>query len=231
MLALGWGGIIQAQEEPALPEPTVETPTEIPTETPTDVPTEIPTEVSTAVPTDIPTEAPTEVATGIPTGEATEIATEEPTAVVTSAPPVVNLDSSAMLEATAGLAATFQFTVSDDEGLVRVGATEDNTSTALLEFAFTEPIETAAPFNTGITLSYTAPADFVGVDSLNLKAIDPSGITVYFTLAINVNPAVEATLEPTVEPTSMPDQVRIITYNPAASEDINSGHAAGVGRY
>src|SRR5688572_18866671 len=210
VLALGWGGVIQAQEETASPEPTVETPVEVPTETPIDVPTDAPTE--------IPTEVPTEVATEIPP-EATEIATAEPTAIVTSAPPVVNLDSSAILEVTAGIAATFQFTVSDDEaGLVRVGAAEDNISLAGIEIAYTDPVEAAAPFNTGISLSYTAPADFVGVDSLKLKAIDPSGVTVYFTLTVNVTPAIEATLEPTVEPTAMPDQVRIINYNPAATE-------------
>jgi subtilisin family serine protease len=229
VLALGWGGVIQAQEETASPEPTVETPTEVPTEIATDAPTEAPTDVATEVPTEIPTDVPTDVATETPP-EATEIATEEPTAVVTSAPPVVNLDSSAILEATAGIAATFQFTVSDDEaGLVRVGAAEDNTSLAVIEIVYTDPVETTAPFNTGISLSYTAAADFVGVDSLKLKAIDPSGITVYFTLTVNVNPAVEATLEPTVEPTAMPDQVRIINYNPAATEESIQAMLAALG--
>jgi len=232
VIVLGLSSTIHAQEPPQPQQPTnppSETPTtipaEMPTEIPTTAPTDPPTDATTVSPTDAPPVSPTETPLDVPG----EIPTAEVTPSVTNAPPVVNLDASSILEATAGIPLTLQFSVSDDEdGLVRVDRAEDNASTAAISIEHSAPVETVPPFNTGITLTYTAPADFSGADSLRLKAVDPGGLAVYFMLTVNVVTP-QATLEPTAEPTAIPDQVRIINFDPAASEESIQAMLAALG--
>ncbi|MEO8611539.1 MAG: S8 family serine peptidase [Chloroflexota bacterium] len=231
IVGFSFGSVIRAQDAAPAEAPT-EFPTDIPTEIPTDVPTDVPTDIPTDVVTDIPTDVPTEGATDVPTDvstqqpidSATEEATETPTlepTVAVNLPPQFSLDGSSALDATAGLQTTFTLAVADEDGLVTIGRTDTTSVANVVVTQATEAVAADPRFYTAVTIDYTAPADFVGQDSFTLVAVDAANLSSTLTLTVNValpESTVEATLEPTLEPTTIPDQVRIINYNPAASE-------------
>jgi len=209
---LGLGSAAYAQDPPPA-EPPVDVPVEATEEAPVDVPTEVPTEVPTDVPTEAPTEVPTEAPTE-PVVEQTPEATTEPTLPPTSAPPVASLVAGTAFDAVAGIELAIPFSVADDEGVVRVVA---SAAAGVAVVTTTDPVETAAPFNTGVTVSYTAAADFVGADTLTITIIDGTGNQVVLGVVVNVA-APQATLEPTPDPAGVPSKELVINYDPAADE-------------
>ncbi len=212
MFVLGLGSAAYAQDPPPA-EPPADVPTETTAEAPTDVPTEAPTDVPTEVPTDIPTEVPTEVPTE-PIVEQTPEATTEPTLPPISIPPVASLTAGMAFDATAGIELTIPFSVSDDEGIVRVTV---SALAGVVTVTASDPVEANAPFNTLVTVAYTAAADFVGADTLTITIIDATGNQVLLGLVVNVA-APQATLEPTPDPAGIPTKQLVINYNPAADE-------------
>lgn len=197
-----------AQDE-VTPEVIPDTPSEeaIPTEAPTEIPTEAPTEVppveTTEEATPEITETPIEVTEEptptdiVPTEEVTVEPTVETTAEA-SAPPVFNI-AQASFEAVPGQPLEISLSVSDEAGIARV--VEDMIGThGGLTLATTPPTETAPPFNTGVTVTYLAPADFSGTDTFVLNAIDAAGESASVTISVNVIGA-EATAEVTPETT------------------------------
>lgn len=190
--------------------------TEAPTEVPaTEQPTEIPTEAATTAP--LPTEAPTEAPTQAET-VATEVVTVEATPEVTvttpaaSALPSFSFFNGTEFENTVGTPLLFQVSISDDTGPVRVQVTAANGTVSATS---TEP--TAAPFNTLVDVTYTAADSFSGSDTITLVALDGEGQTVTATVSVTVV-AQAATAEPTEMPVATKEM--LITYNPAASEDV-----------
>ena len=230
MILFGIFGSLRAQDAPAADvptetnAPTVEPTTETPTDAPTlETPTEIPTDAPTIAPTDVPTDAPTQDVTPA----ATEAATAEVTpTVVSSEPPVFNFANGTTFEGTAGLALVIEASVSDSLGVVRVLA---EGSVGTVSLTTVEPTETAAPFTTLVTLTYTAGADFSGVDTVTLTAINAAGDQSSATLTINISLPVTPT--PTLTPTPSPEPMeeRVIKYNPAASEDSIQAMLASLG--
>lgn len=212
MFMLGLGSAAYAQDPPPA-EPPVDVPVEATEEAPVDVPTEAPTEVPTEVPTDVPTEVPTEAPTE-PVVEQTPEATTEPTLPPTSAPPVASLLAGTAFDAVAGVELAIPFSVADDEGVVRVIA---SAAAGVAVVTATDPVETAAPFNTSVTVAYTAAADFVGADTITITIIDGTGNQVVVGVIVNVV-APQATLEPTPDPAGVPSKELVINYNPAADE-------------
>jgi subtilisin family serine protease len=225
-----------------------DTPTELP---PSDVPTQAasPTETlpTETTPTDAPTTEPVvtnpqpsetppavePTPSDVPTQETTfPEPTAAPTEAAPSAPPVFNL-SAAVLDAVAGTPLMVQFSVSDEAGVVRI---EANTTGAAgsVELVTTAPIETAPPYNTLAELTYLAPAEFIGMDSFSLTAIDAAGSTASVTVQVNVAPpaaSAQPSDTPSPEPTATPvrDRELIINYNPAASEQAITDMLAALG--
>jgi parallel beta-helix repeat protein len=143
---------------------------------------------------------PTEIVTDQPTSEPTVEATAEPTqAPVLSAPPVFNVSAS-NFEATAGVPLDISLSVSDDVGVVRVAA-DSSASLGGVSVTTSDPTESAAPFNTGVIVTYLPPANYVGVDSFILSAIDSDGQSVGVVMSVNVAAvaAAEVTPEATAE--------------------------------
>ncbi|MEO8612424.1 MAG: S8 family serine peptidase [Chloroflexota bacterium] len=197
--------------------PTDTVPTELP---PTDAPTVAPPTLEVA-PTDvIPTQQPTtEVAiTEAPTTEATADPTLElsPSPTVEILPSVFNF-SAAAYDAIPGLPLTFQFSVSNTIGTVRI-VVDESTTGGSVEVVATDAVESAAPFNTSASVTYLAAATFSGSETLTFTAIDASGNKASATVQVNVAPA--PTLEPTLVPTAAITATHelLIDYNPAASE-------------
>jgi parallel beta-helix repeat protein len=179
---------VVTEEAPPQEEPVV---TEAPTEEP--IVTEAPTEEP--VVTEVPTEEP--VVTEAPTEEpvVTEVPTEAP---ALSAPPVFNLSASSF-EATVGVPLDISLSVSDDLGVVRVAA-DASATLGGVSVVTSDPVESAAPFNTGVVVTYLAPADTVGVDSFSLSAIDSDGQSVSVSIGVNVVAAQATVDEATEEP-------------------------------
>jgi len=236
ILTLVVSGGLYAQDETPTLEPTTEAPTALPTATevqptvepttelpPTDEPTatNIPTDIPTDTPptAESPTQEPTQDVTAAVTEAPTETPTETPTVV--STPPVFNFGSGTAFEIVVGVPLTFQFSVSDDAGEVRVTA-DSAASTGNVSLVTMAPVETEPPFNTLVNVTYLAAADFSGVDTFTLTAIDADGVLVSVEITVNVVPA-EATVEVTEEPipTEIPIPTRemLINYNPAATEE------------
>lgn len=190
-----------AQEETA--EPTVEQPTTEPTVEVTvdptvEQPTSEPIIEVTADPTvEQPTSEPIIEVTVEPTVEMTPEAS--PTTMV-SAPPVFNFAHGTTFDVNTGEAIEIAFTVIDEAGAVTV------TAQSAVTLVVTPPVETSFPFNTSVTVVYTAAADFAGQDSLTLTAVDAAGVSSSAVLTLNV-------IAP--EPTSE----LLIKYDPAASEE------------
>jgi thermitase len=193
----------------------------------TDTPTETaPTEAETTAPTEEPTSIPESVTpemTETAAPETTESVTEQPTVEATltptveSVPPVFNFTSGTTFEAQSGVLLTFQLSVSDEERIVRVTA-DTTTTLGTVSLTSEAPLETAAPFNTLVTVSYTSAAGFSGLDTFTLLAIDASGATSMAQVTVNVLPeAAPVTLTPTSLPYSTKEL--LINYNPAATED------------
>lgn len=200
------------EETPALPLEVL--PTEAPPE-PTDPPVEVPTEMPTEAPAES-TEEP--VGTEVP-AEATEIpaeATEMPAPV--SAPPFFVVELGVNLSVIAGETLEISVRVSDDQGIVRVAAIENSTTLGTVLVTSGEPTETSAPFITPVTVAYTAPLDFAGVDVIDLVAIDAEGQRASLPLRVVVTLSAvtpEATPETEVEPARVR---RILNYNPMADD-------------
>lgn len=216
-LALVTSGLAGAQDEaPAAPpdqgvtdpgKPAEEPPTEIP-------PAEVP-----------PTEAPPTETPPAEEVKPVEEATPEPTQTAVPLPPVFNLGT-APLTAVAGTPLAFQFTVADDEGVVRVIA--DTTGTAgAVALAATDPAETSAPFNTLVSVTYTAPEGFAGLDSFTLAAIDAGGLQAVAVVQVAVTPPLAPA--PTASPTDIPTVERVINFNPEASEEAIQALLAEMG--
>jgi CSLREA domain-containing protein len=109
------------------------------------------------------------------------IPTETPTA---SAPPVFIL-SQTDYEVSDGLPLTLAFSVIDEAGIVRL--VEDVSATTGMVFIETQaPLETAPPYTTTVTLTYTPAADFAGMDTFTLTAIDAAGERASLALTVNV---------------------------------------------
>lgn len=213
LLCLGVGTITHAQDQAPVDPPPTENPTDVPVVAPTDPPTEVPTEIPTDIPTEVPTEAPTDIPTDVPVEVPTDVPTEAP---VVSAPPVFSIAAGSAFQATAGSALTISVSVADDGGIVRVVGASDQSADSV-DVQIVAPVETAAPFNTAVTVTYTAPAEFSGVAVVTLTAIDVDGVTSTVALTVTVSlPAV--VLPPTPEPTDVPTKTLLINYNPAASE-------------
>lgn len=208
ILLLGLVGVVGAQD--TRPEPTLpaEFPIDVPTEAPTDVPTDIPTEAPTDIPTEVPTDTPTDTPTEVPT----DAPTEEP-----SAPPVFSLASGTAFSVVAGTALNFDVSVADEAGVVRIVASPSAAGFPVIVTSGS-PAETAAPFNTPATVTYTAAAEFSGADSFTLTAVDSAGTSVSITILVNVE-ALPATIAPTEDPAGLPSHELVIKYDPAASED------------
>lgn len=154
-----------------------------------------------------------------PAVEPTASPTEEPTpAAAPAQPPTFLAAAGTVWEAVAGAPVSFSLTVADDEGLVRVLA---GTAAGTVELAAADPVETAAPFLTVVTITYTAPDGFAGPDSFLLTAIDVGGLQATFTVTVQVA-APSPTPAPTDIPTEIPaepaTEVRVLNYNPAAPE-------------
>lgn len=215
-----------AEETPALPQevlPTeappdpTETPAEITTEAPTEVPTEVPTEAA-AEPTEEPvsTEAPAEATEEPANTEVPAEATEMPAPL--SAPPFFVVELGVNLSVAAGETLEIPVRVSDDQGIVRVAAIENSTTLGTVLVTSGEPTETSAPFITPVTVTYTAPLDFAGVDVIDLVAIDAEGQRASLPLRVVVTlgaVAPEATPETEAEPARVR---RILNYNPMADD-------------
>ena len=220
-----------AEETPALPQEVL--PTEAPpdpTETPVGVPTEVPTEAALEpteepVGTEVPAEATEEpVSTEVP-AEATEetVGTEVPAESTEmpaplSAPPFFVVELGVNLSVAAGETLVIPVRVSDDQGIVRVAAIENSTTRGAVLVTSGEPTETSAPFITSVTVTYTAPLDFAGVDVIDLVAIDGEGQRASLPLRVVVMSgavAPEATPETEIEPARVR---RILNYNPMADD-------------
>ena len=221
MLGLTQGALI-AQEEPA---ESTEAPTAAPTEAPTEVVTEVPptTEIPPVI-TEESTEIPTEIPTDIP------VVTEAPP--IGSFAPVFVLPGEISLNVVAGTMLTFQVIATDDEaGVVVMADTAATVGVVSLEII--PPVETVAPFNTYVNVSYVAPVGFSGGDSFTLLAVDPSAMQATLLLTVTVLPA-EATVEPllteaTPIPTEVPMVERILNYSPTASEESIAAMLAMLG--
>jgi CSLREA domain-containing protein len=176
---------LAAQEE-TTPE-AVATETAAPTEEVTPAPTAEITDEPTVEPTLETTLEPTADVTVQPTAELTLEPTSEATGEPTlqpSAPPAFNLTQTTF-DAQAGVPLEISLTVSDEAGIVRV--VEDASATlGGVSMSITEPTESAAPFNTGVSVTYLAPSDFSGIDSFSLNAIDAAGETASMTISVNV---------------------------------------------
>jgi hypothetical protein len=202
-----------AQEEPVVEIPveteapaTEEIPTEAPTAEPTAEATEVPTQEPTTEPTAEVTVEPTTEVTAEPTGEVTAEPTVEPTQDPVSAAPTFNL-SATTFEAVVGVPLEISLSVSDDLGVVRVTKGEEATL-GNVSIVITEPAESAAPFNTGVTVTYLPPADYTGADSFTLTALDSTGESANVTITVNV---IAALTEATPEATEIPDTVMAAT--------------------
>jgi hypothetical protein len=153
--------------------------------TATEAPTVEPTLEATVETTEIPTEAPTSA----PTDEATL----EPTEIPVSEPPLFNFSQS-VFDAATGIPLEISLSVSDDVGEVRVMA--ESSAAANVSVTTSAPIETEAPFNTSVTVTYLAPSGYTGTDSLTLTALDTTGNQVSASITVNVlAPVTEATEE------------------------------------
>jgi thermitase len=199
-------------------------PTDVPpTAIPTDVPTLAPTDVlPTAIPTDVPTQDTTVPPTAAPTVEVM------PSPTLASEPPVFNFANGTVFEATAGTPTVIQASITDSLGLVSVVSTGVPVGT--INFTTAAPSETAAPFNTLMTLNYTPLLGFSGTDSITLIAINLAGVQSRITLTINVA-AVTATPTPTLTPTPLAEPMRelIISYDANASEAAIQSMLASLG--
>lgn len=183
-------------------KPTEEPPADLP---PADPPPAEPAPTDTPPVTEPPPAEPT------PEVKPSEEATPEPAETAIPLPPVFNLGP-APLSAVAGTPLAFQFTVADEAGAVRVIA--DTTGTAgAVTVVTTDPAETAAPFNTLVSVTYTAPDGFAGLDSFTLAAIDAGGLQAVAAVQVAV-----AAPAPTTSPTDIPTVERVINFNPQASE-------------
>ena len=209
LLAFSLGAVV-AQDEP----PAAETPAPDPTAEPTTPPVE-PTAEPTAPPVEPTAEPPPAEPTVEPPAEPTPELTAEPTPEATpSQPPAFLAAADTVWEAVAGAPVSFSLTIADDEGIVRVLA---GAAAGTVELAAADPVETAAPFLTVVTITYTAPDGFAGSDSFLLTAIDAGGLQTTFTVTVQV-----AAPAPTPSPTDIPaepaTETRVLNYNPAASE-------------
>lgn len=189
--------LLLAQEATPEATPTVEeaAPAEESNNDPTPEATIDPTAEATLEPTveatlDVTAEPTPEVtteATPEPTIEATVEATAEATTEVTlepSVPPVFNVTQT-WFDAIPGQPLEINLSVSDDAGIVRV--VEDVSATlGGLSVAISEPTESAAPFNTGVTVTYLPPADYAASDSFQLTAIDGAGEQASISVQINI---------------------------------------------
>jgi CSLREA domain-containing protein len=192
----------------------------------------------TAAPTEGTPPTPTTDVTDEPTSEATVEVSTEPTLDVTatattpapditpsatatlslSAPPAFNLTQTTF-DAQMGVPLEISLSVSDEAGIVRV--VEDVSATlGGVSVSVTEPTESAAPFNTGVSVTYLAPADFSGVDSFTLNAIDGAGETASVTISVNV-----ASVEATAELTAIPEDgvMAATTFTVNNNNDVNDG--------
>lgn len=185
----------------ATPEPPTATP-EPPTATP-EPPTEVPTE-------EIPTEVPTEEVIVTPTETAV------PEAPVFMVPEPLAVD--------AGQTLVFDVRVTDDLGAVAVSA--DVTATlGSVSFVIANPVETAAPFSTVLTITYIAPAEFTGMDGFILTATNSADLVALRSIVITIRgeQPVPTEVAPTeaapTEEAPPATQELIIDYNPAATEE------------
>jgi subtilisin family serine protease len=214
-------------EETPAPEMTEESPVAEPTVTPPPTPTEVSPDITEEPLPPAPEET-----------EAPEQTTEPeiPAPEVVSAPPVFEIASSLSVEA--GQSLSIPFAIYDEQGaVVIVQMVSAAGATTTLEI--TAPAQASPPYITTGTITYTAVAAFSGTDVLTLTAIDGAGTAAVATIQIEVQPApvseateeatpeaaAEATQEATPEvtpettPEASPMVERIISYDPAASEE------------
>jgi CSLREA domain-containing protein len=206
---------LAAQEE-ITPEAVV-TKTTMPTEEVTPAPTaeitDEPTLETTLEPTADVTVEPTAELTLEPTSEATAEPTLQP-----SAPPTFNLTQTTF-DAHAGVLLEISLSVSDEAGIVRV--VEDASATlGGVSVSTTAPTESSAPFNTSVSVTYLGPADFSGIDSFSLNAIDGAGETASVTISVNV-----VNVEATAEMTAVPENgvMAATTFTVNSNNDVNDG--------
>ncbi len=154
-----------------------------------------------------------------------------PTAAPVSAPPVFTFVGENAFAGTAGQPLVLMLSVADDQGVVRV-VVDTPASGAVVSLAVTDPVETDPPFNTAVSVTYTAPAEFSGVETLTLTAIDAEGQQTVATLELTIAaPAPESTPEPAapVLPPTETTVERVINYNPTASEESIQAMLAALG--
>ena len=225
----------EVTEEPVIvvePTPVPEI-TEEATAAPTDEPTAIPTEITPEV-TDEPQEGgdqPTPEETDAPE-ETTE--PEVPTPDIISAPPVFEIASS--FSAQAGQPLRIAFAIYDEQGAAIITEIVSAVG-AQTSLEITAPIQTSPPFVTTGTIIYTAAETFSGADTLTLTAVDGAGTSATTTVQVDVQPmpgievteeatpeataevTPEATAEATAEAIVEATAERILSYDPAASEE------------
>jgi subtilisin family serine protease len=195
-------------------------------------PTLAPTEATTQPPTEAQpvTESPATAApvTEVPT-EATAAATSEAPVVVIPATPIVaapvfNFTHGTQFDATAGTPLTMQVLLTHNTPMVAVTTSAVQGIAAVTTAA---PAEASAPFNSLVSITYTAAIEFSGIDTLVVTAADGSGQTTSVALTLNVRPAVVPTAAPTVAAPATKEL--LITYNPSASEATIQAMLTGLG--
>jgi hypothetical protein len=202
-------------DDAPVPETPTSTPTDDPVVIPTDFPVSTPTDIPADIPTLIPTDVPPSTPTDVPAGEPTDSPTDEPTIVLSptptqsvSTPPIVDLSGGATFYVLAGSTGTISLSASDELGVLRI--VQDAPLQGSVEILTTDPVETAPPYVTGITIHYTAPGNFAGVDTLTLKAVNAAGLTTSALITINVS-LPQVPTSPTPLPTSSPSNELLIT--------------------